>query len=79
MRDTDQLVPPWPLPAVPCRRASRRRSVPASPTVRRAFHTNELEAVQPASARLTIADDRAIRAHRQELIALVKMCDEMVA
>ena len=31
------------------------------------------------TARLTTADDRAIRAHRQELIALVKMCDEMVA
>ncbi len=31
------------------------------------------------TARLTTADDRAIRLHRQELIALVKMCDEVVA
>lgn len=27
------------------------------------------------TARLTTADDRAIRAHRNELIELVKMCD----
>lgn len=30
------------------------------------------------TARLTTDDDRAIRVHRDELIELVKICDEMV-
>ena len=29
------------------------------------------------TARLTTADDRAIRAHRSELLALAQMCDEV--